>query len=198
MLRTPQALVPYLLALACITAGGMGHAIDQLAPGRVLTIGTPDVGGPFALLDQNGETRTDAAFRGRWMMIYFGYTNCPDVCPTTLTMMSQVMDRLGARAGRVVPIFITVDPDHDTPQLMKQYLSSFGPRFVGLTGPKSHIASVSYKYRVYVRRVAQPGGGYALDHSSVIYLMDPNGKFAADYDNSQGPDEIAADLKKRI
>ena len=156
------------------------------------------IGGPFALIDHTGKPRTDEDFRGKLLLIYFGYTNCPDVCPTTLTMMSQVMDRLGGRASRVVPIFITVDPDHDTPQLMKQYLSSFGPRFVGLTGPKSHIASVSYKYRVYARKVPQPSGGYAVDHSSVIYLMDPNGKFATNYDNSQGPDEIVADLKKRI
>jgi protein SCO1/2 len=197
MLRTPEALIPYLLAAACLVAGGMWHVSERLEA-RAFTIGQPQVGGPFALLDQNGDTKTDRDFRGRWMLIYFGYTNCPDVCPTTLSLMSAVMDRLGGRAARVAPIFITVDPDHDTPAMMKQYLHAFGSRFIGLTGPKSHIASVASEYRVYFRRRPLAGGQYAVDHSSVIYLMDPNGKFAADYDNSQGPDDIAADLKKRL
>lgn len=199
MIRTPEALIPYLLAGACLISGGLWYTASQLAtPNRVVTAGTPDVGGPFALLDQNGETRTDRDFRGRWMLIYFGYTNCPDVCPTTLALMSDVMTRLGGRAARIAPIFITVDPDHDTPQLMKQYLAPFGSKFVGLTGPKSHIASVASEYRVYVRRRPLGGGRYAVDHSNIIYLMSPAGKFAADYDNSQAPEEIAADLKRRL
>ncbi|HEY4114026.1 MAG TPA: SCO family protein [Rhizomicrobium sp.] len=197
MLRTPEALVPYFLAAACILGGSLWHASERLEA-RVVTVGEPQVGGPFALLDGNGDTRTDRDFRGRWMMIYFGYTHCPDVCPTTLSLMSAVMDRLGGRASRVAPIFISVDPLRDTPAVMKQYLSSFGARFIGLTGPRSHVASVASEYRVYFRRRPLPGGDYAVDHSSVIYLMDPNGKFAADYNNSQSPDEIAADLKKRL
>jgi len=199
MIRTPEALIPYIVAAACVVSGGLWHAAEEFAPtNRIVTVGVPKVGGPFVLLDQNGETRTDRDFRGRWMLIYFGYTNCPDVCPTSLALMSDVMTRLGGRAPRVVPIFITVDPDRDTPQVMKQYLASFGPKFVGLTGPKSHIASAASEYRVYVARRPAKDGGYAVDHSNVIYLMDPAGKFAANYDNSQGPEEIAADLKKRL
>jgi len=199
MIRTPEALIPYLLAAACIMSGGMWYAAGELAsPNRVVTLGTPNVGGPFALVDQDGQTRTDRDFRGRWMLIYFGYTNCPDVCPTTLALMSEVMNRLGGRATRVAPIFITVDPDRDTPEVLKQYLASFGPKFVGLMGPRSHIASVASEYRVYVARRPMSGGGYAVDHSDVMYLMDPAGKFVADYDNSQWPDAIAADLKKRL
>jgi cytochrome oxidase Cu insertion factor (SCO1/SenC/PrrC family) len=199
MLRTPEALVPYILALACFAAGGLWHAADMVhAPGRVVTHGTPNVGGPLALLDQNGATKTDADFRGRWMWVYFGYTHCPDVCPTTLVLMSEVLKRLGARANRIAPIFVTVDPQQDTPKVLKAYLASFDPRFVGLTGPQSHIASVAAEYHVYSVKRPLPGGGYAIDHSSVICLMDPHGKFAASYDNSQGPDEIAADLKKRL
>ncbi len=199
MIRTPEALIPYALAAACVVAGGMGYAAAELlSPSRVVTIGAPAIGGPFALLDQNGETRTDRDFRGRWMLIYFGYTNCPDVCPTSVALMSEVMERLGGRAARIVPIFITVDPDRDTPQVLKEYLLSFGPKFVGLTGPTSHIASVASEYRVYSARRTLKGGGYAVDHSNVIYLMDPAGKFAANYDNSQGPDAIADDLKKRL
>jgi protein SCO1 len=199
MLRTPQALIPYLLALACVSAGGLWHAADQArGVGRVIATGTPDVGGPFALLDQNGETRTDADFRGRWMLVYFGYTNCPDVCPTTLALMAEVLKRLGARANHVAPVFITLDPARDTPKVLKQYLASFDPRFIGLTGPNSHIAAVAAEYKVYHARRNLPGGGYAIDHSGVICLMGPDGRFRTDYDNSQGPDEIAADLRKRL
>jgi cytochrome oxidase Cu insertion factor (SCO1/SenC/PrrC family) len=198
MIRTPQALVPYVFALAFLAAGALWHASESLGPGRVRVTGVADVGGSFALLDQNGQTRTDADFRGRWMLIYFGYTHCPDVCPTTLSLMSEVLSRLGKRASRVAPIFITVDPARDTPDVLKAYLASFDPRFVGLTGPASHIASAAANYRVYVSRHALPGGGYAMDHSSVIYLMSPAGKFAADYDQSQGPDAIAQDLEKRL
>jgi protein SCO1/2 len=201
MLRTPEALAPYLIALACMAAGGMWHAADQMRTNRVgavVTTGTPQVGGPFALIDQNGETKTDADFRGRWMLVYFGYTHCPDVCPTTLALMGEVLKRLGGRANRVAPIFITLDPARDTPEVMKAYVASFGPQFVGLTGPDSHIVSVASEYHVYRVRRPLPGGGYAIDHSSVICLMGPDGKFAADYDNSQGPDEIAKEIAKRL
>ena len=199
MIRTPEALIPYILAAGCAVSGGLWYTADKLtSPNRVVTVGTPQVGGPFALLDQNGQTRTGRDFRGRWMLIYFGYTNCPDVCPTSLALMSDVMSRLGGRGARVVPIFITVDPDRDSPQVLKQYLASFGPKFVGLTGPKSHIASAASEYRVYIARRPSKDGGYAVDHSNVIYLMDAAGKFAGNYDNSQGPDEIAADLRKRL
>jgi protein SCO1/2 len=199
MLRTPEALVPYIFALACFAAGGMWHMADAAnTAGRVVTHGSPDVGGRFALLDQNGATRTDEDFRGRWMWVYFGYTHCPDVCPTTLALMAEVLKRLGPRANRIAPIFITLDPERDPPQVLKAYLASFDPRFIGLTGPRSHIASVTSEYHVYSVKRQLPGGGYAIDHSSVLCLMDPRGKFAADYDNSQGPEEIAADLKKRL
>jgi protein SCO1/2 len=198
MIRTPQALVPYAFALAFLAAGALWHLAGETNPARVRVTGAASVGGSFALLDQNGETRTDADFRGRWMLIYFGYTHCPDVCPTTLSLMSEVLNRLGKRAERLAPIFITVDPERDTPEVMKAYLASFDPRFIGLTGPPSHIASAAAAYRVYVGRHLLPGGGYSMDHSSVIYLMNPVGKFAADYDESQGPDAIAADIEKRL
>lgn len=199
MLRTPEALIPYLLALACVSAGGLWSQMERApAVNRVVTIGTPQVGGPFALLDQNGETKTDRDFRGRWMLVYFGYTHCPDVCPTTLSLLTEVLKRLGSRANRVAPIFITLDPKHDTPAVVKAYLDSFDPRFIGLTGPDSHIAAVTAEYKVYRVTRRLPGGGYAIDHSNVICLMAPDGTFAASYDNSQGPDEIAADIEKRL
>jgi cytochrome oxidase Cu insertion factor (SCO1/SenC/PrrC family) len=199
MLRTPEALIPWLLAAACVAAGGMWRVADHLsARGAVTTSGTAQVGGPFRLVDQNSRVRSDAEFRGRWMLVYFGYTNCPDVCPTTLALMADVLKQLGGRANRIAPIFITLDLAHDTPHILKLYLNSFDPRFIGLTGSEQQITKVAKEYRVY--RVKRPlkGGGYAIDHSSVICLMDPAGKFAAVYDNSQTPEQITSDLKKRL
>src|SRR5437763_1636152 len=199
MLRTPEALIPWLLAAACVAGGGLWNMAERLeAPGAVTTHGTAEVGGPFRLVDQHGRTRTDAEFRGRWMLVYFGYTNCPDVCPTTLALMSDVLKQLGGRASRLAPLFITLDPAHDTPHLLKLYLDSFDPRFIGLTGTEAQTAAVAKEYRVY--RVKRPlkDGGYSLDHSSVICLMGTDGKFAAAYDNSQMADQIAADLRKRL
>jgi protein SCO1/2 len=197
MFRTPEALTPYVLALACFAAGGLWHLADQ-AQTRVATIGSAKVGGPFRLIDQNGQTKTDADFRGRWMWVYFGYTNCPDVCPTTLALMGEVLTRLGGSANRIVPIFVTLDPAHDTPKILKLYLGSFDRRFVGLTGPDREIAAVAKEYRVYRAMRPLPGGGYSIDHSNVICLMGPDGKFVAVYDNSQTPEAIAADLRKRF
>ncbi len=197
MLRTPEALVPYVFALACFAAGGLWHAAD-VSRGQPVTVGTATVGGPFRLIDQNGETRTDADFRGRWMWVYFGYSNCPDVCPTTLVLMDEVLKQLGGSANRVVPIFISLDPAHDTPKILKLYLASFNRRFIGLTGSEQQIASVAKEYRVYRVKRPVPGGGYSIDHSSVICLMAPDGKFAAVYDTSDKPENIATDIKKRL
>jgi protein SCO1/2 len=198
MPRTPESLIPYLLALACFAGGGLWTMAEHLHQPRVVTTGLAQVGGPFRLVDQNGRARTDADFRGRWMWVYFGYTNCPDVCPTTLSLMSEVLRQLGGRANRIAPIFITLDPARDTPQILKLYLSSFDPRFIGLTGSEAEIAAVAKEYRVW--RVKRPlkGGGYAVDHSSVICLMDPSGKFVAVSDTSQTPEQIADDLRQRL
>jgi protein SCO1/2 len=199
MIRTPQAFIPYALAFAGLFAGLVWHLGDMTAGlGRVTTIGTAQIGGPFTLVDQNGVTRSDADFHGQWLLVYFGYTHCPDVCPITLSLIADVMDRLGAQAARVTPVFITVDPARDTPKIMKAYVAAFGKRFVGLTGSDAAIAKVTGEYRVYAKRQNLPGGDYAMSHSGVIYLMDPNGKFAMDYDEVQDPDKIAADIRKRL
>ncbi|MBV9570894.1 MAG: SCO family protein [Alphaproteobacteria bacterium] len=199
MIRTPQALIPYALALACIAAGSLWHLAGQASPDRrVVSAGIAQVGGPFSLTDQNGAARTDADFRGRWMLIYFGYTNCPDVCPVTLALMSEALKQLGSAADRVVPVFITLDPRHDTPKVMKFYLASFDRRFVGLTGSSGAIAKVASEYRVYSVRRPLSGGAYAIDHSSVICLMGPDGKFVTAYDGAGAPETIAADMRRRL
>jgi cytochrome oxidase Cu insertion factor (SCO1/SenC/PrrC family) len=193
MMRTPAALIPYLLAIAAVIGGILWHAGDL-----VRTTGVAKVGGPFALIDQNGQVRTDKDFRGRLMLIYFGYTYCPDVCPTTLAEMGDALGQLESGAKRIAPIFITIDPQRDTPPVLKTYLKSFGANFVGLTGNAKAIANVASEYRVYFRKQPLSTGGYAMDHSSTIYLMGPDGKFIDHYDESIGPDALAKELRKRL
>ena len=199
MIRTPIALVPYALAIAAIAGGLLWHEGSRIAQLDATTeSGTALVGGPFKLIDQDGRTRTDADYRGRFVLLYFGYSFCPDVCPTTLAEMGNALDRLGPRRARVVPMFVTVDPERDTPSVLKAYMKSFGPDFVGLTGDGTHIKQVAREYHVYIAKHPLPGGNYAMDHSGVIYLMGPDGKFATYYEDTLGPDGIADDLKRRL
>ncbi len=199
MIRTPVALVPYAFAAAAVLGGILwseGSRVAQL--GATVESGTALVGGPFALVDQDGRKRTDADFRGRFMLVYFGYSFCPDVCPTTLAMMGNALDRLGPKRARVVPVFVTVDPQRDTPAVLKDYMKSFGKDFVGLTGDAVHIRQAARAYHVYVARHPLSGGQYAMDHSGVIYLMGPDGRFVIYYEDAIGPDGLADDLRKRL
>jgi protein SCO1/2 len=199
MIRTPAALVPYALMIAAVAAGLLWHAGDQTGRlGASVSSGTAEIGGAFALTDQDGKIRTDADFRGRFMLVYFGYSYCPDVCPTTLAMMSAALTKLGSRADRIAPIFITIDPGRDKPPVLKTYLASFGPNFAGLTGTDKQIEGVARAYHVYFAKHLLAGGNYAMDHSSVIYLMGPDGRFVTYYEDEIGPDKLAADLGKRL
>ena len=202
MLR--KALIPYLLLIAAL-AGGLIWRQSETVPGlgKTVTSGKADIGGPFRLTDQNGKTVTDATFRGRYMLIYFGYSFCPDVCPTTLGVAAQALEKLGGDAKRVVPIFITIDPERDTPKVLAEYMKAFGPDFVGLTGSEAAIKDVEKKYRVYA--VKKPldsskgsGGAYGMDHSSVLYLMGPDGKLISFYDDVISPDDLAKELRQKI
>jgi protein SCO1/2 len=198
MIRTPQAVIPYLLAAAAIAAGILWQAGDrQPRLGSIQSQASAAVGGPFLLLDQEGKLRRAGDFSGRFMLVYFGYSYCPDVCPTALAAMADALDKL-PKADRVVPIFITIDPERDTPKVMKSYLKAFGPRFVGLTGDAGSIAAAARAYRVYYKKRPLKGGGYAMDHSSTIYLMGPDGKFIANYAASTGPQALAEALQKRV
>jgi protein SCO1/2 len=198
MFRTP-AIVPYLAVVAFVLAGLLWHQGDRIAGlGRMVGSGKVDIGGNFALTDQNGKTRTTADFRGRFMLIYFGYSFCPDVCPTTLEEMGAALGKLGPKRERVVPIFISIDPDRDTPNVLKTYMQSFGADFVGLTGSTKAVARAAHAYHVYYAKHPLPGGNYAMDHSGVIYLMGPDGKFVTYYEDQIGPEAIADDLRKRL
>ncbi len=162
--------------------------------------GTPEIGGAFELLDQTGETRTQADFAGRHMLVYFGYTYCPDVCPTSLSIMSQALDLLEAETGsledRVVPVFVTVDPARDDVPAMAAYAEHFHPRLVALTGSDQQIAAAAKAYRVYYRKAEDPSASeYLMDHSSFIYLMGPDGTYVGHFAHNASPQEVAEGLK---
>jgi protein SCO1/2 len=199
MLRNRQALIPYLLLIAALIGGVLWYESSKVPGlGRVVTTGQADVGGPFQLTDQSGKRVSDKDFRGRYMLIYFGYSFCPDVCPTTLAVMAQALEKLGDRSQRITPILITIDPERDTPKVLEDYVKAFGPSFVGLTGSADEIKAVEKKYRVYAVKKPLESGNYGMDHSSVIYLMGPDGKLVSFYDEAISPDDLAKDLKAKI
>jgi protein SCO1/2 len=168
--------------------------------GKSIRTGTPTVGGPFTLLSTNGETVTDQTFRGKWLLIFFGYTSCPDLCPTALTNVSVALEKFGGDAGQLQPLFVTVDPQRDTRDVMANYLKSFDSRIVGLTGTQAQIDSVIKTYRLYValQKSDASGDDYLVEHSAYIYLMDPQGKFVNVIQGNEDGDVIAAWLRKEM
>jgi len=192
-------LIPFFFLAAFVAAGAIWRLGDLNSGAGEQTISAPAVqlGGPFSLIDQDGMPRTDADFRGKYMLVFFGYTYCPDVCPTTLAVISAALDMMGQRADRIVPIFISVDPERDTPEAMKTYLSAYGGHWVGLTGTDEEIAEAAKAYRVYYRANKDEGANYSVDHSGVVYLMKPDGTYLANYSLSNSPDAMAADLTRR-
>jgi protein SCO1/2 len=156
------------------------------------------IGGPFRLIDQNGNPITDADIKGRPFLVFFGYTHCPDVCPTTLFDVSEVMRALGKDADRAGALFVTVDPERDTPDVMKDYLSSFDPHLRGATGDRAAIDSAENAYRVYAKKVRTENGDYTMDHTALVYLMDKQGRFVAPFSLKRRPEDAAADLRRYL
>ncbi len=153
------------------------------------------VGGPFHLEDQNGKPVSDQDLKGHPSLVFFGFTHCPDVCPTTLFDMSQLLRKLGPDADRVGAVFITVDPERDTPAVMKDYLSNFDPHLRGLTGDQASINAAIKAYRVYAKKVPLEGGDYTMDHTAIVYLMDKDGHFVAPFNMKRTTEAEAADLR---
>ena len=198
-MKTKEALIPYLLLVAALAGGLLWHASEMVPElGRTVTSGTVAVGGPYVLTNQDGKIFSSAELRGKYQLVYFGYSFCPDVCPTTLAVMAAALDKMGVDQSRVVPVFITIDPARDKPAVLKKYLAAFGPRFVGLTGSQAQIDQVAKEYRVFAKKQPMADGTYGMDHSSVIYLMSPTGKMVSFYDGAADPDALAKDLKKKI
>ncbi len=155
------------------------------------------IGGPFALQDGAGETITDQTLRGRPFLVYFGYTHCPDVCPTELAHIADVLAQMGDKA--VPALFITVDPERDSPKVMQDYVSSFNAHIIGLSGSPQAIGAAEKGYRVFARKgETQSDGGYSMDHSSIVYLMDKAGGFVEALNVERPPDEVAKELERYL
>ena len=154
------------------------------------------IGGPFQLTDQNGQTVTEKNLQGRPTLIFFGFTHCPDICPTSLFEMSEVLRAMGPDADRVNAYFVSVDPERDTAEVIKRYLSSFDPHLKGLTGDTDAVAKAISAYRVYAKKVPLKDGDYTMDHTALVYLMDKRARFVAPFDLKRTPDQAAADLKR--
>jgi len=192
-----RALVAVLLAVL-VVCGVLLYQLYQRSMDGGIT-GEALIGGPFDLVDQNGAQVTDQTFKGRLMLIYFGFTFCPDACPTALGVMSAALDKLDVAADRVVPILITVDPDRDTPPVLKEYVSNFHPRMMGLRGTPEQIAKVAKAYRIFYQKA--PGttpDDYVMDHTTLIYLMDGDGKYITHFGPDATPDQIAEEIRKHL
>jgi len=160
--------------------------------------GPSAIGGSFKLTDQDGKPITDKDFNGSPLLVFFGYTHCPDICPTTLFELSEVLHAMGKDADRVNALFITVDPERDTAQVMKDYLSSFDPHLRGATGDQKEIDAVEKDYRVYAKKVPTTNGDYSMDHTALVYLMDKQGRFVAPFKLDRKPEQAAADLRRYL
>ena len=195
-------------ALTLIGAGGWIAQDTLLKPDTVATSeqrgffstdSASMIGGPFQLTDQNGRKRSSEEFRGKLMLIYFGFTYCPDVCPTALTVVTTALDQLGEQADAVVPMLITVDPERDTPAVLKDYVAQFSPRYIGLTGSEREIAQVAKEFRVYYAKSPGSGGApYLMDHTSLLYLMDQNGRFHTHFTHNSRAEDIAQAVRKLL
>jgi|SRR6476620_215804 len=177
-----RLLIVILAGFLVGALGGAAALIVTSAQGpKVETTGTALIGGPFTLVDQNGKTVTDRDFRGKYMLIFFGFTHCPDICPAELQVMSAALDALGSKAHEVVPVFVTLDPERDTSEVVGTYVKNFGKNFVGLTGSPSAIANAAKAYRVTYSKFEYNGKDvnyrYSIDHSALVYLMDKDGQY---------------------
>jgi cytochrome oxidase Cu insertion factor (SCO1/SenC/PrrC family) len=199
-----SGLLRFWLALACVLFSAPTVANEAAEPSATeliegLLSGRAPVGGPFELTDQTGHRRTDVDFRGKLVVLYFGYTYCPDVCPTELQSISLALDKLGAAAEAVQPLFITVDPERDTPARLADFVSSFHPRLIGLTGSLADIKKTAIAYRTFfVKNSTTTAGDYAVDHTGFIYLVGKDGGYLGFLPPGLAPDAIADAIRARL
>ena len=205
-MRPPTNGSPRFLLIAAVLA-----ALVVLGTGAFLVLALRDsprgtagtalagaIGGPFELVDQDGKTVTDRDLKGKWSLIYFGYTHCPDACPTALNDISIALADLGPKRDAIRAVFITVDPERDTPKELKAYLTAFDAPILALTGTAEQVAKAAKSYRVYYAKHPEADGDYSMDHSSVIYVMDPQGRFTASFTHESTPEQIAERMKKLL
>jgi protein SCO1 len=202
----PNTGTPRFLLIAVALAG-----LLVLATGLLLFLGyrynprgiagtvlSSAIGGPFNLVDQNGRPFSDADLKGKWHLVFFGFTHCPDVCPTTLNELALAIDRLGKERDKVGIVMITVDPERDTQEALKSYIASFDAPVTALTGTQEQVAEAAKAYRVYSAKRPTGNGNYDMDHSAVIYVMDPQGRFTATFTPDTGADAIAERMQKLL
>lgn len=193
------------LAIGGFLVGGLAALafvpglFERVAPSPV-TVGRALVGGPFSLTDHKGRRVTEKDFAGRHMLVLFGFTFCPDVCPSGLQVMSAALDKLGKKAETITPIFISLDPERDTPEQLAQYVASFHPRLVGLTGTLEEVDKAAKAYRVFYKKVRdeKSTAAYTIDHTALIYLMGPDGNYVAHFNHATSPDTLAERLGKLL
>jgi protein SCO1/2 len=185
------------IAVLVVLAGLLFYQ-RQTGQSAVTGITAASIGGPFTLTDQHGNTVTEAALKGHPSALFFGYTFCPDVCPTTLSDMTTWLQKLGPDADRLKVYFITVDPERDTQAAMAEYLQAFDPRIVGLTGSRAAIDQILKDYRVYSRKVPLDGGSYSMDHSASIYLLNADAVFTSTVDYQEDTDTVLKKLKRLV
>ena len=195
---TRRALTAFLLAVLVVCGILLYRLWMERVPSETVS-GQALIGGPFQLTDQDGKQVTDQTYKGKLMLIYFGFTFCPDACPTALGVMSAALDELDVAADRVVPMLITVDPERDTPPVLKDYVSNFRPGMVGLTGTPEQIAQVAKPYRVFYQKASgATAEDYLMDHTLLIYLMDGEGKYLTHFGPDAKPEQIADEVRKHL
>ena len=176
-------------------------AVQKLMPTqKTWSVGEVAIGGPFTLVDHNGNVVTEKSYSGKFLLVFFGFTYCPDVCPAALQTVTAALDKLGHKANKVRPLFISVDPGRDTPEQLKLYMSNFHKRIVGLTGTPEQIAAVAKAYRIYFRKVEDSTNtdGYTMDHSAFIYLIAPNGDYVSHFTHATSPDKLHERLQREL
>ncbi|MCK1391735.1 SCO family protein [Bradyrhizobium sp. 1] len=196
-MRRAGAWLYVMLAFACAGAAQARSAAETM---DILMWNREPVGGPFELIDQSGKPRNDRDFRGKLMLVYFGFTYCPDVCPTDLMAIGQALEQLGPAADAVQPIFITVDPERDTPEHLADYVPMFHPRLIGLTGSRDAIGRAAEVYKVYFAKVpiGKEAGDYTVDHTSFIYLMDRDGRYLGFFPPGTSAERMVEIIRPRL
>jgi protein SCO1/2 len=200
--RTPPRYALLAIAFAGLLVVGAGVllalAMRETPRGAAGTALASAIGGPFHLIDQNGKPVSDADLKGKWQLVFFGYTHCPDTCPTALNEIALALDQLGVKRGEVEIVFITVDPERDTPDVLKSYVQSFDAPIIALTGSPDAVAQAAKAYRVFYAKHPRGDGDYDMDHSAVIYVMNPEGRFTATFTPDSSADAIVQRLQKLL
>ncbi|MEQ8246711.1 MAG: SCO family protein [Alphaproteobacteria bacterium] len=190
--RGPILIIAAVLAVI----GGLGLGLLVPVSKPNLPVSQSIVGGPFEMVNHRGETVTEDTFKGRHMLVYFGYTFCPDVCPTELQAMTVALNDLGAKADAITPVFVTIDPERDDVEAMRTYVSFFHPRLIGLTGTPAQVKAMTDAFGVYAARARDTGSSsdYLMDHSSMIFLMDEDGRYVTHFRAGTAPEAMARQL----